>query len=62
MNAEAKRHAAKMRLRNTERSRKSTWYRIAQLLRFGKITEAEAAEMRTQFWEDRRRDQIAAKL
>lgn len=56
MTAKVQRNEAALRCRNTE-SLRVRWFRmIAAGLKEGKLSEAEAAQMRRQFWEARRAD------
>lgn len=56
------RQEAHLRLRNTESLRSIAFRRIARAVKEGRLTDAEARQLRTDFWEDRMRDMQIAKV
>jgi|HubBroStandDraft_5_1064220.scaffolds.fasta_scaffold34335_5 hypothetical protein len=50
------RHAAKMRLRNTENLRVTLFRKLLKDYEAGRLTEREYRDLRAAFWDDRRLD------
>ena len=55
------RNQARMRCENTERLRVELWAKLERDLRRGSITEERAALEKRRFWQDRTRDELAAR-
>jgi hypothetical protein len=60
MTAKAERHAAKMRLQNTEFLRRKLWRKVQAQFDARKLTTTEARDIMAEFWNDRRKDKAMA--